>query len=453
MSVAKIEKALDAEARLAPEDTFYDINKKEYLLPDTNGGWLSLTEQSFKRQLRGQGFRAKADSSEMVSPIDQILNWLQLHASVSYAGALSGYKAGRYAMQGKSILVTSSPVLVEPREGEWASIRNLIDSLLVDVEFDQCSIFFSWLHTAIYSIYEQKPRTGQVLVLAGPKDCGKSLLQTVMTMIMGGRSAHPFQFASGETPFNSELFNAEHLIVEDESPTVDLRARRRFGAFIKQVAANQVQRLHAKNREALSLEPHWRMSVSVNIDYSSLMVLPPLDDSLLDKLIMLRCNSPSTPFNDGTEGERAIYMKRLQSELPAFAFFLLNWPIPKECTGTRYGVRSFIHPAIGASLSALSESEQLMHLVDLAAITSHGKTWIGPSDDLERILLECPATRVKAERLFTFSHACGVFLADLELTHPHRVRKSPRTGNKRRLWEIYPEDDDGQTCSTEVNAE
>ena len=32
------------------------------------------------------------------------------------------------------------------------------------------------------------------MVLAGPKDCGKSLLQRMITVLLGGRVEHPFKY-------------------------------------------------------------------------------------------------------------------------------------------------------------------------------------------------------------------------------------------------------------------
>ena len=59
------------------------------------------------------------------------------------------------------------------------------------------------------------------------------MLQNILTVILGGRAAKPYQFMTGGTGFNSDMFGAEHLMIEDESPSTDMRARRAFGAQIK----------------------------------------------------------------------------------------------------------------------------------------------------------------------------------------------------------------------------
>jgi Domain of unknown function (DUF3854) len=82
----------------------------------------------------------------------------------------------------------------------------------------------------------RKFRVGQALTLAGPKDCGKSLLQDLFTVMFGGRAAKPHRYMSGTTPFNGELFGSEHLVMEDDEPSTDIRARRNFGTKIKEIA-------------------------------------------------------------------------------------------------------------------------------------------------------------------------------------------------------------------------
>ena len=38
--------------------------------------------------------------------------------------------------------------------------------------------------------------------------------------MFGGRAARPYQFMSGLTSFNSDLFEAEHLMIEDEQASL-----------------------------------------------------------------------------------------------------------------------------------------------------------------------------------------------------------------------------------------
>ena len=91
----------------------------------------------------------------------------------------------------------------------------------------------------------------------------------------------------GNTQFNSHMFSAEHLMLEDESESVDIRSRRNFAANIKTILTGRNQNCHGKNREALILNPLWRMSLSLNDDPERLQVLPPLDPDVRDKITVV----------------------------------------------------------------------------------------------------------------------------------------------------------------------
>lgn len=450
---ASIADTLDAAAPVAPVNTYYDTARKEYLWPRPDGsGWLTQTETQIKRHLQAAGYDRQVRKGENVSPLDKAIIELQLNCAVAYSGPLAGYKAGVYFMQGKLILVTASPVLVTPAPGEWPTIRHLRESLLADPDHDQAGMLDAWLKVMLHALYDGPPRAGQAFALCGPKNCGKSLLQNLLTIIIGGRAAKPYQFALGESGFNSDLFHAEHLMIEDEAPSTDMRARRTLGSFIKQVAANTVHRLHAKNANALTLEPGWRLTISCNDEPEHLLTLPPLDESLLDKIIMLRCSRPAEPFNDGTPGGRKRYWDRLAAEVPAYVHHLLGWTIPDALTCPRFGVSAFQHPELVEALLELSSERQLLSLVDVAGIipggdhnigkiTIHGadqgQPWEGTAEDLERALRADETTRREAERLFTWRNAAGVFLGRLAQTDPSRVRRLPRGHGENRRWAVY----------------
>jgi hypothetical protein len=431
---------IEAEAPVAPSEHFYDTARKEYLKPRNDGGWLSLTEAQMARHLRAAGYRNKPDRGESVSPVEAALNWMQLHACVDYAGPLSGYRAGKHQMQGRPILVTSSPQLVQPAAGNWLNIEHLLKSLLEQREHPQVDTFLGWTHVFLVSLYDQKARPGQAVVFAGQRDCGKSLLQNLITQIFGGRCAKPFQAAMGQTQFNADLFAAEHLMIEDEAASTDLRARRTVGAFIKGVAANETQRLHAKNRDALILEPAWRLTASVNDEPENLVVLPPLDESLQDKIILFKCSPPAKPFNDGTPDGRREYMALLRAELPAFVHYLLSWKIPKELQCPRYGIKAFHHPAVLAAVGELSAEVQLLTFIDSSLQFTGSGTWTGTAEELESELRADYKGKHEINRLLNFPRAVGTYLGRLAGSHPKRVKRLPRGTNDRREWRLYSEE-------------
>lgn len=393
---------------------------------------MTINETSLKRQLR-KYLRPKAEKGERLSPLDAHINQLQTDFNVSYAGPLAGALTGLLEYEGRRILVTDSPSIIVPVPGDWSLLAKILENLLCDEHADQRPFFFGWLKIAREALIAGRNRPGQALVLAGPQDCGKSLVQNLITRLLGGRAAKPYGWMTGATDFNAELFGAEHLMIEDENASTDIRARRNFGSMLKGVTVNTVQKCHQKNRTALSLEPFWRSTVTVNDEPENLMVLPPIDDSIGDKLILLRANKHPMPMPTATPEERRAFMAQLLSELPAFCHFLTTWTIPAEMVSPRFGIVHFHHPELLRTLNELAPETRLLQLLE----TTVPDQWTGTQAALENRLTDSSASSsYEARRLFSFNNACGVYLGRLKKKRPDAVQhKHTNTGS---VWTIWP---------------
>jgi hypothetical protein len=242
---------------------------------------------------------------------------------------------------------------------------------------------------------------------------------------------------SGLTPFNSDLFEAEHLMIEDEQASTDIRTRRNLGAQLKNLTVIDWQRCHAKNRIPVSLTPFWRLSISVNDEPENLMVLPPIDDSIEDKLIILRAARAPMPMPTTTLEQRKAFWETLESELPAFLYHLCEWEIPAELSSERFGIKHFQHPEILQQLDELAPEFRLLRLLD-DAIARPGEEWEGSADALERKLTEKDGpNQYEARRLFSWNTACGVYLGRLAKRFPDRFSHQ-RTASER-YWIIRGE--------------
>jgi energy-coupling factor transporter ATP-binding protein EcfA2 len=357
---------------------------------------------------------------------------------------------GVYSIQGERVLVTNSPRIIKPVQGCWSTFRQVIDGLLIDGDIDQRPYLYGWLKRGYESLVSGTFTPGQALCLAGPRECGKSLLQLIITEILGGRSAKPYSFLTGETTFNSDHFAGEHLMIEDDVPSTDIRARRRLGAGIKAVTANTTHRCHAKNKTALILTPFWRLSITVNDEPENLLILPPLDDGLEDKLILLKANKVAMPMPVQSHEERKRFWDTLMSELPAFIHFLVNWQIPEELKSQRWGIKQYHHPSIAEALTEAQPEIRLLSILDEVLflhqqpsyfqgkiVEHHTPAWEGSAEQLEATITdkECRYAR-EAQKLLYFSSACGTYLARLKKLHPERI--GCRTMHGKRIWEIKP---------------
>ena len=414
---------------------FFNAGGKVFLVQDDRGGWVPMSEGQVKRVLRSRGVETVPARGEHISQIDHVLIKIQTSQNVEYAGPLAGFSAGVLEIGTHRVLVTDSPRLIEPRAGDWMMLRGIIDGLLGD---DQTPYLFGWLKIAIDSLRAGERMPGQALAIAGPKDCGKSLLQNLITPLLGGRCCRPYQTMTGGTPFNAHLFAAEHLMIEDEAPSMDLRTRREFGAYLKNVVANQEQQCHAKGQTPLMLRPFWRLTITLNDETENLMVLPPIDASLIDKITLLKAHAQTMPMDTATIDARKMFWAALVAQLPAFAAFIAAFQIPTDLVSQRFGVKHFHHPDLLEELNALAPEHRLLSLIDGYLFDIMGTTWTGSAEELERQLTASNSDcRQEALKLFTFNTACGVYLSRLERRFPRRFTRETYAGSTRR-WIIRP---------------
>jgi hypothetical protein len=431
----------------------YDAGRKSYWTTNSRGGWIEINEQSLRRVLKRHGFSAIRAQGAPLSEVEQKLNEIQLEHDVAYAGPLAGHRSGLLDAYGNRILVTTSPKLIEPKAGDWSVLDGFLQNLLVDVAYDQRPYVYAWLKLAYEALRAGSQRPGPVIAIAGPRNSGKSLLQNLFTEILGGRVAKPYRYMSGHTDFNGELFSAEHLMIEDEAPSTDLRSRRALGAHIKAFTVNETQSCHVKNRQALTLRPFWRLSISVNDEPENLMILPPISDSehdsLGDKIILLRAKLAEMPMRSEALEERKAFWQMLITELPAFLHFILNWEVPNAIRHPRYGMKTWHHPELLLALDALAPETRLLSLIDEVLFTDHeynnGQlisrsnakgSWKVTAEELERLLRENATFCYESQKLLSWPTACGTYLGRLAKKHPSRV--DPDRSSSARKWILHP---------------
>jgi hypothetical protein len=416
----------------APFDAYYDSDRKEYLIQNDGGRWITQTSAQMRRRLKLCG-------GEAISP-DRFLLDTEDKFDVRYAAPLAGQTAGFYQEGPLRILVTESPSLIRPEPGEWPKLRDVIEGLFKKGEDPtvgqlQLDTFLSWLKASVESLRAGTRQHQQALAIAGPVSCGKSLLQHLITHFLGGRGAKSHQFMTGATDFNAELFEAEHLMLEDEYMSKRGADRARLGAAIKNVTVStELQSCHRKNRTPVQLRPWWRLSITLNSNPESMRVLPPLTEDMADKIIILRASRFRMPIQTDDAGGRERLLSSLKSEIPAFLHWLNQYTIPGDLRDGRYLVKTYHHPELVRELNALSPEESLLGLADCLLWERCDLKWEGTAEDLRRMLLDAPSTRREAEALLDWSSATGTFLGRLADRPEPRVFRD-RSMNLRR-WRI-----------------
>jgi hypothetical protein len=437
--------ALDAGAgeTSAPAD-YFDSNSKHFLVRNAAGRWLGHDVSSYKRILRARGLKSRAAEGESLSEADAVILDVQNHRDVAYHGPLCGRNAGLIEENGIRVLVTEDMRLPEPMKGGWETIESVLFGLLVRGEGEvagkaQLHTFLGWIKSSVETLRAGREQQQQALALCGPADCGKSLLQHLITDMLAGRSSKAERYFNGKTPFNADLFTAEHLILEDNHVSTRISDRQKLGACLKEHCVGvTTASLHAKGRNAINLRPWWRVSITLNDDPEAMMILPPLDEHIADKIILLRASRFEFPMPVSSSDEKKAFRRQLGLEIPAFIHWLISeYEIPAEYSDPRrYNVKTFHHPVLRESLEQLSPESDLLDLLDAA--------FAGELQRLEIIKLKASEIESRlrsshdrrAERILTFRNACGTYLGRLAKKRPERVTQH-RTESER-LWQIHP---------------
>ena len=410
------------------EPLVFDSGSGNYWLK-VKDRFMELGSRDTNLHLRNSGL----SKEEYVGALNQLehAQWLaQSERAVEYAGPLAGGRLGVHSMpDGRLVLVTRHVSPVPAKRGDTARLDAFLGELLGD---QTQHLLWQW-KLSRESLLAADYRPAQCLCFCGPAGCGKSLLQQLYTVWLGGRVAKPYRYMMGETAFNGDLAEAEHWTIEDEDSSTDMRSRRKFGAALKGATVNHRLSVHRKGRQAVTLPVFRRVTLSTNDEPEAIVVIPPLDDSIADKLSLYKCGVANVDSNRERE------WKALTACLPGLAWTLDKIKIPKDWRCPRYGVRAWHHPELVESLSAMAPEVRLLSLIDEVLFPDSGPQppWKGSAEALEKQLLSSSFNFAVA-RLLYYSTACGVYLSRLLGKYPRRLAATREGKERSKVWTIQP---------------
>ena len=405
-------------------EVYFDVRDGGYWY-QLNGRFVKLKKSDIYLHFRNMGLRDDLYFNG-IRELDWPLWNAQVKHLVDYAGDLAGHRAGVFSDSGGRTYLA----MTEAR-GVWdvakkaAQPKWFMDFVQKLLEGDQWEYFCHWLAISLHSLREHDFRPGQVVIMAGPAQCGKSLLQAIVTEILGGRCAKPFNYMMGITQFNQDLAGAEHWMIEDPDTTTDIRARRSFGNKLKECAGNAEFNIQGKGKDALPLKLFRRITVSVNDEPENVAVVPPMDASIADKIFLFRCS----PVKLGSD-RKAIWAT-VQEEVPRIRSWLLRnfLKVPEELRDDRCSIKSWHHPELMEELTAMAPETRLLNLIDTVLFEGNAEqvAWSGKAVELENQLRESKVG-FEIDKMLKWSNAAGVYLSRLSKQHPDRVSKRLKDG-------------------------
>jgi hypothetical protein len=363
---------------------------------------------------------------------------------IDYAGSLAGHRVGTFKDGGgRQYLVTDEiRGIFEPMPKTFDAPEFFQEFTAELLPEGQADYLYYWLAIALRSLRRGDFRPGQVLIFAGPVQCGKSLLQYIITEILGGRSASPMRYMMEETAFNKDLAGSEHWLIEEPKTSTDTRTRIQFGNAIKECFNNRDFSIHAKGKEAITLPIFRRGTISVNNEPELLMVLPPLNGSVDDKMMLFNCHPVTDalkPFSSARgEQDRSAIWAKVISEVPAVRAWLLKHfkQVPKDRLDNRFGIAAYHHPELRKELTAFTSEARLLNILD-EAFFADGElnSRKGRAMALEKELRASPVG-FEADKLLRFANQFASLLGKLHRLQPERVTKHISAGYTS--WEIHP---------------
>src|SRR5438067_2514840 len=214
-------------------------------------------------------------------------------------------------------------------------------------------------------------------------------------------------------------------MIEDVAESTDMRTRRHFGALIKAFAVNREQHCHGKKVQALTLTPLWRVTMSLNDEPERLLVLPPLNEDIADKVMLLKVRKRNMPMSTNTPEQMEAFWNALMAELPAFLHFLQNWEIPADLQSPRFGITHCHHPELVAGLADLTPEQQLLEMIDQEIFHPAVKQitpWVGSALEVQkRLTTDTSVCQRQAQTLLHSPVSCGTYLSRLEKDPSNRV--------------------------------
>jgi len=370
---------------------------------------------------------------------NDLLCYIREHHFMHHIGPLAGYGFGVHYFEGTRALVTTGPNIISGAQGSADFIDRFLLTLLHDESHpEQFPTFLNWLAYCRRAVIEGRRRQSPAVALTGGIGYGKTLTIDIIRKCLGGRSAKAYRFLSGDTHFNAEIVGAELLVVDDDAASKDHRARVRLAQSIKTNLFSGSVRIEGKGRDAYSLDPIQAILFAVNDDPEHIRVLPELDDSMLDKICLLKTNPGEIP--EDIRGQEELIGAAVDAALPGFLFEL----DARDLSGAyaQSGrLRCFWHPEIVQAIGLLSPEQQLRELIYQlhevqGAIAEEGR-WVGTAANLQG-LLTCPGCMHYhvARTLLSWPGACGTFMSRLAARQGSGITRGGLDVSRTQLYAI-----------------
>lgn len=400
-----------------PDDIFFDQPAGKYLIRVNNAYHLHGKQSPVVTGLTRYLAKEITDPKQLAATVRATLKDRELDGGVQWSGRIAGHQQGMTEdIDGLPMLITSEAIQPQPSEGSYPIIEKLLEQAFPDAT--PYEVFVAWLAGRYKAVRSHIHVPAPMLVMAGAVNSGKSLLAWIAGQLLGGRIVNPYSAWTGGMLWNDDLIGSELLLVDDCAGSTDIRARRNFAAAFKEANYPPIVQLRKRHASSVSVRPVWSVILCCNDTPEALNVIPPIDDDLDDKIIMLHVNKVDTPIDTSTPAGRAQFQAMLRAELPALAHDLLQYETPAHLKDTRSGIIAWRDPDLMGDADSNSPARRLEALLETAIEQDNG-TWgdlprTFHAMEIESRLMDynSPVSQ-QARGLFCWHGAGGAYMARL----------------------------------------
>lgn len=402
------------------------------------------TREDLKLHLTVKGVSDIIPKGENLSDQDRAIYAIQMTRSVDAVAPLIYRPQGIVSYNGKRTLNISRVRLLQPAEGQpaWGEGFPWLAAFLAEIfaEHDQLLRWNAWVAHFYQSAFNEQPTQGLACFLAGSRAVGKSFLgRAVLGQLMGGwRDAG--KFVMGEDQFNSSLMDCPIWSIDDAVLGTHFRARQTFSLNLKNLVANREIRSRAMYREGTDIVWGGRVYVTLNCDAESAKLLPDLEASNEDKVVIFRASDRETNQTMPTDAE-------VLAELPHYAAWLRGFKCPDAIRDARFGVKAWHHPKMLELIEDQSQSSGALDILETWRKRHFENTspseypyWCGSPADLMGTMLADDEIRPLAVGQFKNVNALGMYVGTIlsRSHHPDWLARGKRRTNMRPIFVAHP---------------
>jgi hypothetical protein len=279
------------------DEFWYDGSNYISRNPRTDG-WLIESEKNTILNIAARYGLLKCPSKKgELSPIERLLFEVQMTQRVKAYAKFIHLPEGLLEFQGDQYINISQVKAMSPSgmEGEWGEhfpfLAKFIDGLMVDDT--QKLILLAWWKRFYKGALKQRPNRGQIMIIAGPPACGKTLLNTKMLAPSVGGGIDAADYYINGADFSGSFYDYPLHMVDDGEPGRRHDAQKRMAGRYKKTAASDSLSVNQKFEKIKQIQWLGRVCTTMNSDPESMKQMPELQHTLEDKVIILRANEPN----------------------------------------------------------------------------------------------------------------------------------------------------------------